>query len=640
MEIHMKMGSDGKRKIDVRVEGQERGGQKRFPLKLLVLADLAPRDEQGTPSEVNAGRSRIDKETFGAVLQNFAGRISMNVPNRLGSGPKEWSISLPIDSIKGFHPDAIVEAVPALRDLIEIRQRLVRLRNKEISYETFRAELGQLRGGGNLLGRIQSALEARSSESPTQRTTPPPAPVRGSAPSGEKESALDSLFEMVAAPGTDRSVPESMTSATSRLDHFISDVLSSGRPGTPADPRAVERVITELDEMMNAQLDAILHHPEFQRLEAVWRGVKFLVDRTDFQEPIQIELLHAPKEQLAEVFERDVFQPESEGTAEAPVSIMIADYLFDRSPRDIDLLQELAEKAEHLQTPLVTAVGPAFLGLESIGEMEPLDAVGNLFDQTDYVKWRSLRQGNASRWLAILFNRLLLRLPYGPEQNRAKRFDYRESIRSERSFLWGNPVWGLAGLLTASFAKTGWCSEITGARGGGVIEDLPLREIARPNGEKGQFPLEALISEEHRIDLEASGILALTCRLNSDRVVIHAVPSAHIPERYPDPRETALSAARAAFQYQLVAGRLSQAIGRVAGEIGEGKSPAAIEKIFTEALTSFLSVSERVPPGAIEVQAQESGENPDRYDVFVTFRPDRAGLALSAPVGLSLLLRR
>ncbi|WDT77634.1 MAG: type VI secretion system contractile sheath large subunit [Candidatus Manganitrophus sp.] len=424
--------------------------------------------------------------------------------------------------------------------------------------------------------------------------------------------------------------------STSRLDRFISEIISSGRPGTPADSRAVDAVMKELDEMLGAQLNAILHHPEFQRLEAVWRGIKFLVDRTDFREPIEIELLHAPKEQLAEIFDRDVFQPESEGTAEAPVSMIIADYIFDRSPRDIDLLQDLAEKAEQLQAPLVTSVGPAFLGLESIGEMEPLDAVGNLFDQTEYIKWRSLRQGNASRWLAVLFNRFLLRLPYGPEQNRVKRFDFRESIRSERLFLWGNPVWGLASLLTASFAKTGWCSEITGARGGGMIEDLPLREIARRNGEKGQLPLEAPISEEHRIDLAANGILTLTCRLNADAVVLPAVPSVHQPERYPDPRETALSAARAAFPYQLVAGRLSQAIGRVAGEIGEGKSTVAIEQIFTKVLAASLSVDSET----MEVQARESEERPDRYDVLITFRPDRAGLALSAPVGLSLSLRK
>ncbi len=633
MEIHMKMGSDKNRKADVRVSDQAGSLRRKFPLKLLVLAELAPRDEQGASSPGGAGRTRVDKERFGAALQSLAGPLSIDVPNRLGSGPKEWAISLPIDSIKSFHPDAVVDAVPPLKDLIEIRQRLLRLRNREVSYETFRAELGQLRGGGDLLGRIQSALEAGPTESPSSRTMPP-APARSAPSSSEKDASLDSLFEMVAAPGVDRAAQESATA--SRLDRFISEIISSGRPGTPADPRAVDAIMKELDEMLGAQLDAILHHPEFQRLEAVWRGIKFLVDRTDFREPIEIDLLHAPKEQLAEIFDRDVFQPESEGTAEAPVSMIIADYIFDRSPRDIDLLQDLAEKAEQLQTPLITAVGPAFLGLESIGEMEPLDAVGNLFDQTEYIKWRSLRQGNASRWLAVLFNRFLLRLPYGPEQNRVKRFNFRESIRSERSFLWGNPVWGLASVLTASFAKTGWCSEITGARGGGMIEDLPLREIARRNGEKGQLPLEAPISEEHRIDLAANGILALTCRLNADAVVIPSVPSVHQPERYPDPKETALSAVRATFPYQLIAGRLSQAIGRVAGEIGEGKSPSAIEKVFTEVLTSSLAIS----PEGIEVQARESEEKPDRYDVFITFRPDRAGLGLSAPVGLSLSVRR
>lgn len=182
----MKMGSDGKRKVDVRVEGRERGGERRFPLKLLILAELAPREEQSASFGTGAGRSRVDKETFGAALQSLVGRVSLNVPNHLGGGPKEWPITLPIDSIKSFHPDAVVEAVPALRDLLEIRQRLIRLRNREISYENFRTELGQLQGGGNLLGRIQSALEAGQAQSSTQRTAPTPAPVRSSGPSGKK----------------------------------------------------------------------------------------------------------------------------------------------------------------------------------------------------------------------------------------------------------------------------------------------------------------------------------------------------------------------------------------------------------------------------------------------------------------------
>ncbi len=629
MEIHLKMGSDQKRKVDVQVTDQSSSLPSRLPLKLLVLAELAPREDHETSSLFGMGRVRVDKETFGTALQKFVGQISIDVPNCLGGGPKRWSIILPIDSIKGFHPDAIVQAVPPLRDFVEIRQRLVRLRNREISFEVFRTELAQLRGGGDILRRIQKALEIGRTESPAPAA--PHSDSKRPAPSRENESALDSIFEIVAAPGAGHTSPES----TSPLDHFISGLISSGRPGASVDFRAIESILSDLDQMLGAQVDAILHHPEFQRLEAVWRGVKFLIDRTDFREPIQIELLHAPKEQLAEIFERDVFQPESEESAESPVSIIVADYFFDRSRQDMELLHELAEKAERLQTPMVAAVGPAFFGMESVDQLKQVDALGNIFDQAEYVKWRSFRQGSSSRWLALLFNRFLLRLPYGPEQGRVKSFVFQEAIRADSSLLWGNPVWGLASLITASFARTGWAGEITGARGG-LIEDLPLREIKGRGGEKGHIPLEALISEEHRIDLAESGIVALTGRINTDAIVMPFVPSVHRPERYPDPRETALSAARAAFPYQLVAGRLSQLVGLIAGGMGEGKSSVAIEKVFMERLTSSLSISSE----AVEVQARESEEKPDRFDLLITFRPDRAGLALSAPVELSLSLRK
>lgn len=119
-------------------------------------------------------------------------------------------------------------------------------------------------------------------------------------------------------------------------------------------------------------MNEILHHPEFRRLEAAWRGLKFLVDRTDFREPIQVEVLNIPKETLLTAFNKMVFEPEYEKVSDVPVSIIIAAYEFDRSLQDIELIRELASKAELLHVPVISSIGPAFFGIDSILEFDGL----------------------------------------------------------------------------------------------------------------------------------------------------------------------------------------------------------------------------------------------------------------------------
>ncbi|HET6370539.1 MAG TPA: type VI secretion system contractile sheath large subunit, partial [Nitrospiria bacterium] len=593
-----------------------------------------------TPSPGAPGRAALDKENLGEVMRQLAGSLSIKVPNRLGGAPRELSVSFPLDSIKAFHPDTISEALPSLRVLKEIRGKLVQLRDGKLSFDAFRTGLADLQGGLDIVGRIQAGLTSRKTRSSSQAPPSASSPGKTETTSVEKEKSLDSLLDMVAAPGAPGTVRGPSTTADALLDRMISLVTSTGASGTPIDAKLIDEIVVDLDRTLSGQMDEILHDPEFCRLEAVWRGVKFLLDRTDLREPIRIELLDVPKKRLGELFDLQVFQPESEGTSESPVSVVVAAYEFDRSRQDIELLQDLARKAEVLQLPFISSVGPAFLGLDSIGEIERLSAIGGIFDQPEYVKWRSLRKDGASRWLVLLFNRFLMRMAYGPEGERVKGFAYREEVRSDLDFLWGNPVWGMASLLTSSFARTGWCAEISGVRGGGVIEDLPVRRIGTKGGERGEVPLELLISEAHQSDLSKQGVIALACRLNTDAAWVISAPTAHLPERYPDAGETTASLIRSTLPFQMVAGRISHHVGRIAEEIGQGTSPEEVQAIFTAGLSAILADSGKVSPGAVEVKVGENDARPELLDISVLVRPDRAGLNLSAPVELNFSIRR
>jgi type VI secretion system protein ImpC len=642
MERKADIGEKGK--VQFKIGGQKIPSRERLPFRVLVLAEFAPRAAADAPSPGTPGRAVLDKENLGEVMRQLAGSLTLKVPNHLGGPPKELSVSLPLDLIKAFHPDTISETLPSLRVLKEIRGKLVQLRDGKLSYDAFRAGLAELQGGAEIVGRIQNGLTSRKTRSSYQSPPSFPLPDKTETSSVEKEKSLDSLLDLVAAPEAPGASRAPSTTADALLDRMISLVTSTGTSGMPIDVKLIDGIVADLDGTLSGQMDEILHDPELSRLEAVWRGVKFLLDRTDLREPIRIELLDVPKKRLGELFDREIFQPESEGTSETPVSVVVAAYQFDRSRQDIELLQELAGKAEILQLPFISSVGPAFLGLDSIQEIERLSSIGGIFDQPEYVKWRSLRKDGASRWLILLLNRFLLRMAYGPEGERVKGFVYREAVRSDLDFLWGNPVWGMASLLTASFARTGWCAEISGVRGGGAIEDLPVRRIGTRGGEKGEVPLELLISEAHQSDLSKQGITALACRLNADAAWVLSAPTVHLPERYPDAGETTASLIRSTLPFQVVAGRISHYVGRIAGEIGQGASPEEVQRIFTEGLTSFLADSGGAPSGAtssaIDVKVKGSDERPELLDISIVIRPDRAGLNLSAPIELMFSIRR
>lgn len=602
-----------------------------LPLKLLVLAELSPRDEGAGLSLSREVRIPVDKDAFSDVMEKLAGNISLKVRNRLNSKPEELTITIPLDSIKSFHPDSIVEAAPELRELTLIRQLVRRLRDGELTYDEFRSGLGGLKRGAEILSKVEAA-----------HITPVLEKVSKSGVG--KEESLDSLFDMVDMPAT-----SPMTSGVSRetasiLDHFISLITAGRTTGTPIDTRSAGQIISDLDNQLSAQVNEALHHPEFRRLEAAWMGVKFLVDRTDFREPIQVEVLNTPKETLLASFNSRVFEPEYEKVSEVPVSIIMAVYEFDRSLQDIELLKELALKAEQIQVPLIASAGPGFLGLDSTGEFENLRYPGTLFQQPEYIKWDSFRKGSSSRWVSLMFNRFLLRDIYRPDHIRVKGFEMKESVtgRDDIAYLWGNPVWAMGNLLTASFARTGWCNDITGLRGGGGVENLPVYEARTRSGQQAQIPLELLISEQMCLDLSDNGIIVLTCRLNSDTAVILNAPSAHRPERYPDPKETTVSALMSALPYQIFAGRLSQYVNRITSEIGGSQSPDAIENTFKKAITDFLAVSGRISHAqdAVVIIVKDSEERPGSYDISMTILPDRAGLFGLAPATLSFRIHR
>jgi len=366
-------------------------------------------------------------------------------------------------------------------------------------------------------------------------------------------------------------------------------------------------------------MDEVLHHPEFRRLEAVWRSLRLLTDRTDFRQPIKIEVIAAGRDTLLSVYDELVHLPESQGVSSEPIGLVIVDQIFDRSADDTETLRALSERGAHLSVPVLTSIGPSFLGLSRAPDLAKKPHLRDVFASPDNAKWEGLRQYGPSRWLGVVFNRLLLRAAYAPGEQSARTFGYTEHLPAgaDDLRLWGNPVWAVAALAARSFARIGWCTDIMGQRASGMIEDLPVRSYERPGAEIVSFPLETVVSDDVERDLSANGLMALSAALNSDRAFLRFAPTSHAPQHYQDPTDKARAKLQSTLPFQMFVGRLINYAMLIESIVVPGRGSDQISAAYDRALRALIGSAGAVPPDAVAVAVVPNEQDPSKQDLHL-----------------------
>jgi type VI secretion system protein ImpC len=235
---------------------------------------------------------------------------------------------------------------------------------------------------------------------------------------------------------------------------------------------------------MSQHLLAILHSPDFQAAEAAWRGLYFLIRRLETGADLQLHLLDISRAELANdlgaaedlrsTATYRMLVEQSVGTLGGqPWGILIGDYTFAPSRRDVELLGRLAKVASQAGAPFLAAVSPRVMGCQSFAETPDPDDWQVRATAEEDEAWETLRRLPEAAYLGLALPRFLLRLPYGKETDSIERFDFEEMPEAPRheQYLWGNPAIGCAYLLAGAFSQYGW-----GFRPGAVLEidGLPL----------------------------------------------------------------------------------------------------------------------------------------------------------------------
>ena len=434
--------------------------------------------------------------------------------------------------------------------------------------------------------------------------------------------------------------------ARNGVSAFIAELLKSDKPEQLINKHRVDQMITEVDRVLGKQMDAILHQPAFQQLESSWRGLKLLVDRTDFRENIKLDVPHISKDDLLEDFENatDITcsgiykHVNTAGYGQfggEPIAAMLGNYTFGPSSPDIKLLSYMASVGAMAHAPFLTAPSPEFFNLASFEELPNLKEVKDLFAGPRHAKWRSFRESEDSRYTALVGPRFMLRSAYHHQQQPIRAFNYDENIDGRHdNYLWGNAAFLLASCINDSFARYRWCPNIIGPQSGGAVEDLPVHLFEALGQLQAKIPTEVLISDRKEFELAEEGFIALTMRKDSDNAAFFSANSVQKPKVFPKTPEGLQAQTNyklgTQLPYLFIVNRLAHYIKVLQREqIGSWKERGDLESELNKWLRQYIAdqenpstdVRSRRPLRAARVEVSDVPGDPGWYQVSLAVRP-------------------
>jgi type VI secretion system protein ImpC len=455
-------------------------------------------------------------------------------------------------------------------------------------------------------------------------------------------SLLDQLVESARIkPGDD-----AYSITKQGIQAFISQLLEPQNAVERITQATVDDMIADLDKKLCAQVDSILHHADYQKIESAWRSLKFLVDRTNFRENVKIQMLSVSKTKLLDDFQdaaditksglyKSLYTAEYGQFGGQPFGAIVANYEFGPGGQDIKLLQYTASVSAMSHAPFIAATAPQFFGIDSYDQLPNLKDLASVFEGPQFVKWNAFRETEDARYVGLTLPHFLLRVPYGSDTIPAKKFNYTEDVSGGNSqFLWGNAAFAFASRLTESFADYRWCANVIGPQGGGTVGDLPVYTYESMGELQNKIPTEVLISERREFELAEQGFVALTMRKNSDNAAFFSANSAQKPKFFGNSKEGKEAELNyklsTQLPYMFVVSRLAHYIKVIQREnIGTWKERGELESELNMWIRQYVAdmdnpaegVRSRRPLRQAEIVVADVPGDPGWYRVDLKVRP-------------------
>lgn len=484
------------------------------------------------------------------------------------------------------------------------------------------------------------------------------------APAATEEAFGSSEFEALLNKEFRPKSDQAKTAVQSAVKTLAEQALANTQLVSDDALRSIENIISEIDKKLTEQVNLILHHEEFQQLESAWRGLHFLVNNTETDEMLKIRVMNISKKEAHKTLRKfkgtawdqsplfkKLYEEEFGQFGGEPYGSLVADYHFDHSPPDIELLGEMSKIAAAAHAPLITGAKPSLFQMDSWSELANPRDLTKIFQTPEYAAWRSLRESEDSKYVGLAMPRFLGRLPYGSKTDPVEAFAFEEDTEGADSekYGWVNAAYGMAVNITKSFKEYGWCSRIRGVESGGLLGNLPSHTFPTDDGGVDQkCPTEIAISDRREAELAKNGMMPLIHRKNSDEAVFIGAQSLHKPAEYDDPDATANANLAARLPYLFATCRFAHYLKcMVRDKVGSFKSRQDMENWLQNWINNYVDFNAdisaevekaRKPLAAAEVVVEDVEGNPGYYTSKFFLKPHYQLEGLSVSLRLTSTL--
>ena len=593
-----------------------------LPYVLGVMADLSGMSAVAKAPLKERKFADIAGDNFNDIMKSVSPRVQINVTNKINGGKTPLGVDLTFVAMDDFEPLNVVQQAPALKALFDSRTRLNDL-------------LGKLDGNENLNRVLDGVLT-----------------------SGDKKTDVDAVIKDA------NLVRDSSQTDNAKLivTEFIS-LLDKNEVQAADSIAVVSQKISQLDHVISDQLNEILHHPDFLRLEATWRGLWFLLTNTDQGAGLKIRLLNISKQELqydlekaiefdqSQLFKK-IYEEEYGTFGGAPYSVLLSDLEFGRSPEDITLLTKISQVAAAAHAPFIAASQPSLFDLNSFAELGyPLD-LSRVFESTELGKWNAFRESEDSRYVALTLPHVLMRAPYGDNGTVVYGMNFQEDVDGvdNSKFCWGSAAWSLAQRVLNSAGLYGWPAAIRGVEGGGLVEDLPYYPFKTTDGDIAlKCPTEVSITDRREKELSDLGFIALCHCKNRDYAAFFSAQTTQKSKLYNLDQANANAQLSSRLTYILAASRFAHYIKVIMRDkIGSFMSRTEVESFLNKWIASYVLLTDeadqvaksRFPLREARIEVVDVPGQPGNYRAVVFLRPHFQLEALTASLRLVANLPR
>ena len=459
----------------------------------------------------------------------------------------------------------------------------------------------------------------------------------------EQAAAESSLLDQIVEQGR-FSDPAARERGKNLVKEFVAQVLEGSMTlGRDADQMISARV-AQIDHLVSIQLNEILHNAQFQKLEASWRGLKYLLEQSETGTQLKIRILNTSKKELLRDLQRapefdqsamfkKVYEEEYGIFGGEPIGALVGDYEFSKHPEDMELLEKVSQVAAAAHAPFLSAASPELLNMESYTNLDQPRDIGKIFDSTEYAKWKGFRESEDSKYVALTCPRVLMRLPYGRDTAPIEGFNFEEGVdgTDHSKYLWGNAAYALASKMTQAFATYGWCVAIRGVEGGGLVEGLPSHTFRTDQGDVAlKCPTEIAITDRREKELADQGLVPLVHCKGTDKAAFFSIQSGNKPKLYDSDSANANARLSAQLPYMMSTCRFAHYLkAMMRDKIGGFMSRDDCQRFLNRWISKYVTQDDKAGPATkakfplreARVDVEEIKGKPGAYRAVAYLRP-------------------